>query len=158
MGFLRLVGDDTNTAEGSSGEGVDSTYSNLIKLSCQNQDKFAVFFWCRHCSLLSGVSVESPCPSLLRAWEYCCYSKIRPRGVWSCALPSYNCNFLIVFMICFILPGNFLAPFWPSRTYLGFFFGLIFLQTAGVGWQSIYFAHRSVSQLCGFLHWGRLYN
>lgn len=36
MGFSPLVGDDKNIAEGSSGEGVDSTYSNLIK--------FAVFF------------------------------------------------------------------------------------------------------------------
>lgn len=59
---------DTNIAEGSSGEGVDLTYSNLIR----------VFFWCRHCSLLSGVSVDSPCASLLCAWEYCCYSRISP--------------------------------------------------------------------------------
>lgn len=114
MGFPPLVGDDTNIAEGSSGEGVDSTYSNLIK--------FTVFFWCRHSSLLSGVSVESPCPSLLHGWDYCCNSKIMPREVWSWVLPSYNCNFLIVFMIGFILPGKVLAPIWPSRTYLGFFF------------------------------------
>lgn len=114
MGFPPLVGDDTNIAEGSSGEGVDSTDSNLMKVT--------VFFWCRHCSLVSGVSVESPCPSLLRGWDNCCNSKIRPREVWSWALPSYNYNFPIVFMICFILPGKVLAPIWPSRTYPGFFF------------------------------------
>lgn len=117
-----------------------------------------VFFWCRHCSLLSDVRVESPYPCLLCGWEYCCYSKIGPREEWSHALPSYNCNFLIVFMIYFILPGKVLTPFWPSRTYLSLFFGLMVPQTAGVGWQNIYFAHRPVSQLCGFLHQGRLDN
>lgn len=63
---------DTNIVECSSGEGVDSTESNLIR----------VFFWCRHCSLLCGISVGSPCTSLLCAWEYCCYSRISPKELW----------------------------------------------------------------------------
>jgi len=125
MGFPSLVGDDRNIAEVLSGEGVDSTYSSLVK--------FTVFFWCRHCSLLSGVSIERPCPSLLHGWYYCCYSKIRPREVWSCELPSYDCGFLIVFIICFILPGKAFALLWPSRTYLDFFLGPLVPQTAGVG-------------------------
>lgn len=140
-GFTPLVGGDTNIAKGSPGEGVVSTYSDLTKFT--------------HCSLLSGVSVESPWPSLLHG-----YSNIKPREVWSPTLPSYSCDFLIVFMICFILSGKVLAPFcfWPSRKYLGFFLGLMVPQTAGISWQNIYFAHRSDSQLCGLLHPGRLDN
>lgn len=79
-----LAGDDKYVAEGSSGEGVDSTGNILIK---------PVFFWQQHCSLLSGVSVERACPSLLASWNNCCYSKLSPEKYGSMHYPASNVTF-----------------------------------------------------------------